>query len=161
MGTGGFLFFEGVFELLRLSVSPKDLKWMKKQDKCRGGDVKAGEQLPESGEEDGQLSRSWQWIWFYFVGEGRWRREADRSTVQDGGGGKTQSSCSWISGQREGGNGILAVWQKAALLWYAVGNVACGGTVAGNHQPPPKRNKKKTKKTPNKTLFPVWSRRCA
>lgn len=52
-----------------------------------GGDVKAGELLPESGEEDGQLSRSWQWIWFYFVGEGRWRREADRSTVQDGGGG--------------------------------------------------------------------------
>lgn len=54
----------------------------------QGGDVKAGELLPESGEEDGQLSRSWQWIWFYFVGEGRWRREADRSTVQDGGGGK-------------------------------------------------------------------------
>lgn len=25
------------------------------------------------------------------------------------GGGETQSSCSWISGQREGGNGILAV----------------------------------------------------
>lgn len=53
----------------------------------QGGDVKADELLPESGEEDGQLSRSWQWIWFYFVGEERWRREADRSTVQDGGGG--------------------------------------------------------------------------
>lgn len=117
----------------------------------QGGDVKAGELLPESGEEDGQLSRSWQWIWFYFVGEGRWRREADRSTVQDGGGGKTQSSCSWISGQREGGNGILAVWQKAALLWYAVGNVACGGTVAGNHHPPEKKLKK-NKKNPKQNI---------
>lgn len=69
------------------------------------------------------------------------------------GGGETQSSCSWISGQREGGNGILAVWQKAALLWYAVGNVACGGTVAGNHHPPRKEIKKKQKKPQTKHCF--------
>ena len=67
--------------------------------------------------------------------------EGGRPTGQlSGMAGETQSSCSWISGQREGGNGILAVRQKAALLWYAVGNVACSGTVAGNHHPTLKRN---------------------